>query len=104
MRARAPPKVHVRMPREVAELGQLGLENCAHLRVLVAQSCGQCTPCRVGTEKAVKLMRRKIWDEALLGNLAKVMGDASICGLGQAAMHSGKQVLKHFPEDFAPKA
>jgi formate dehydrogenase beta subunit len=74
------------------------------LKFFEDESCGQCTPCRVGTEKAVKLMRRKIWDEALLGNLAKVMGDASICGLGQAAMNPVKQVLNHFPEDFAPKA
>jgi formate dehydrogenase beta subunit len=74
------------------------------LKFFEDESCGQCTPCRVGTEKAVKLMSRKTWDEALLGDLAEVMGDASICGLGQAAMNPLKQVLKHFPEDFAPKS
>ena len=49
------------------------------------ESCGQCTPCRVGTEKAVKLMEKGNWDENLLKELVKTMGDASICGLGQAA-------------------
>ena len=49
------------------------------------ESCGQCTPCRVGTEKAVKLMEKNNWDEKLLRELVQTMGDASICGLGQAA-------------------
>ena len=49
------------------------------------ESCGQCTPCRVGTEKGVKLMEKGNWDENLLKELVKTMGDASICGLGQAA-------------------
>jgi formate dehydrogenase len=49
------------------------------------ESCGQCTPCRVGTEKAVKLMEKGDWDENLLKELVQTMGDASICGLGQAA-------------------
>ena len=49
------------------------------------ESCGQCTPCRVGTEKAVKLMEKNNWDEDLLRELVQTMGDASICGLGQAA-------------------
>ena len=49
------------------------------------ESCGQCTPCRVGTEKAVKLMEKGNWDENLLKELVQTMGDASICGLGQAA-------------------
>jgi NADH:ubiquinone oxidoreductase subunit F (NADH-binding)/NADH:ubiquinone oxidoreductase subunit E len=65
------------------------------------ESCGQCTPCRVGTEKAVKLMSTPHWNDALLQELSRVMGDASICGLGQAAMNPVKQVLKHFPEDVA---
>ncbi len=69
------------------------------LRFFEDESCGQCTPCRVGTEKAVKLMSEPHWDEALLQELARVMGDASICGLGQAAMNPVKQVLKHFRED-----
>jgi formate dehydrogenase beta subunit len=69
------------------------------MRFFEDESCGQCTPCRVGTEKAVKLMTEPHWDEALLNDLMLVMGDASICGLGQAAMNPIKQVLKHFPED-----
>jgi NADH:ubiquinone oxidoreductase subunit F (NADH-binding)/NADH:ubiquinone oxidoreductase subunit E len=72
------------------------------LRFFEDESCGQCTPCRVGTEKAVKLMSAASrWDEELLHELAQVMGDASICGLGQAAMNPVKMVLKHFPEDLA---
>jgi NADH:ubiquinone oxidoreductase subunit F (NADH-binding)/NADH:ubiquinone oxidoreductase subunit E len=69
------------------------------LRFFEDESCGQCTPCRVGTEKAVKLMAEPRWDEELLNDLTRVMGDASICGLGQAAMNPVKQVLKHFRED-----
>jgi formate dehydrogenase beta subunit len=69
------------------------------LRFFEDESCGQCTPCRVGTEKAVALMNHPHWDEALLADLARVMGDASICGLGQAAMNPVKLVLKHFRED-----
>ncbi len=69
------------------------------LRFFEDESCGQCTPCRVGTEKAVKLMTAPHWDEDLLQELTRVMGDASICGLGQAAMNPVKQVLKHFRED-----
>src|SRR3546814_8936947 len=57
------------------------------LRFFEDESCGQCTPCRVGTEKAVKLMERPDWDEPLLLALASVMTTASICGLGQAAMN-----------------
>jgi NADH:ubiquinone oxidoreductase subunit F (NADH-binding) len=66
------------------------------------ESCGQCTPCRVGTEKAVLLMEEKTWDEPLLEALTKVMTDSSICGLGQAAMNPVKQVMKHFRDDFVP--
>ena len=57
------------------------------MRFFEDESCGQCTPCRVGTEKAVKLMERPRWDEPLLEELAQAMTDASICGLGQAAMN-----------------
>jgi formate dehydrogenase beta subunit len=63
------------------------------------ESCGQCTPCRAGTEKAVKLLEQPSWNQPLLGELAKVMTSASICGLGQAAMNPIKQIMKHFPED-----
>src|SRR5215472_438757 len=69
------------------------------LRFFEDESCGQCTPCRAGTEKAVKLMTAPHWDDALLQDLTQVMSDASICGLGQAAMNPVKQVLKHFRED-----
>ena len=67
------------------------------------ESCGQCTPCRVGTEKAVKLMEQKAWDEALLGELGQAMTDASICGLGQAAANPLKCVLEHFRDDITCK-
>ena len=69
------------------------------LRFFADESCGQCTPCRVGTEKAVMLMSRPKWDGPLIDELTRVMTDASICGLGQAAMNPVKLVLKHFPED-----
>jgi formate dehydrogenase len=74
------------------------------LRFFEDESCGQCTPCRVGTEKAVKLMSQPRWDDGLLQELSRVMGDASICGLGQAAMNPVKMVMKHFPEDLAGPA
>ncbi|MFQ5626693.1 MAG: NADH-ubiquinone oxidoreductase-F iron-sulfur binding region domain-containing protein, partial [Methyloligellaceae bacterium] len=63
------------------------------------ESCGQCTPCRNGTEKAVKLMAGGNWDPDVLEDLATVMADASICGLGQAAPNPLRCVLKYFPED-----
>ena len=71
------------------------------MRFFEDESCGQCTPCRVGTEKAVKLMSQPKWDEPLLAELAQAMTDASICGLGQAACNPLKTALKYFPEDFA---
>ncbi|HTZ34369.1 MAG TPA: NAD(P)H-dependent oxidoreductase subunit E [Stellaceae bacterium] len=74
------------------------------LKFFEDESCGQCTPCRVGTEKAVKLMGHKRWNEDLLQELSQVMGDASICGLGQAAMNPVKMVLKHFRDDLADPA
>lgn len=64
------------------------------------ESCGQCTPCRVGTAKAVKLMCKKDWDLLLLEELATVMEDASICGLGQAAPNPLRTAIKYFPEEF----
>ena len=63
------------------------------------ESCGQCTPCRVGTEKAAKLMERGPWDKSLLKELSTLMRDASICGLGQAAPNPLLSVLKYFPDD-----
>jgi formate dehydrogenase beta subunit len=69
------------------------------LRFFEDESCGQCTPCRAGTEKAVKLMTMSHWDEPLLNELTRVMTDASICGLGQAAMNPVRSLFKHFRED-----
>ncbi len=69
------------------------------LRFFADESCGQCTPCRVGCEKAVVLMDRPDWDGALLKEVSVTMMDASICGLGQAAPNPMLMVLKHFPED-----
>jgi formate dehydrogenase len=69
------------------------------MRFFEDESCGQCTPCRVGTEKAVKLMANGPWDEALLNELSAAMRDASICGLGQAAPNPLASVFRYFPED-----
>jgi NADH:ubiquinone oxidoreductase subunit F (NADH-binding)/NADH:ubiquinone oxidoreductase subunit E len=69
------------------------------MRFFEDESCGQCTPCRNGTEKAVKLMSAGQWDPELLADLSQVMADASICGLGQAAPNPVKCVFKYFPED-----
>ena len=63
------------------------------------ESCGQCTPCRVGTEKAAQLMAKGPWDAALLDELSTLMRDASICGLGQAAPNPLLCVLKYFPDE-----
>ena len=63
------------------------------------ESCGQCTPCRQGTEKATALMAEPKWDMETLNDLANVMADASICGLGQAAPNPLLSVMKYFPED-----
>jgi formate dehydrogenase len=62
------------------------------------ESCGQCTPCRVGTEKAALLLDAPRWDRPLLSELAQAMADGSICGLGQAAMNPVNSLLKFFPE------
>ncbi|MEP1389562.1 MAG: NAD(P)H-dependent oxidoreductase subunit E [Yoonia sp.] len=69
------------------------------LRFFEDESCGQCTPCRVGCEKAVKLMQADTWDKPLLDDLCTAMTDASICGLGQAAPNPIKMVMKHFPDE-----
>ena len=71
------------------------------MRFFEDESCGQCTPCRVGTEKAVKLMAKGPWDTALLEELSAAMRDASICGLGQAAPNPLLCVLKYFPEELS---
>ena len=69
------------------------------LRFFEDESCGQCTPCRVGCEKAVKLMQAPKWDQALLKELNTIMVDASICGLGQAAPNPIKMVMTHFKDE-----
>jgi formate dehydrogenase len=69
------------------------------MRFFEDESCGQCTPCRNGTEKAVALMSAGNWSEDLHKDLGQVMGDASICGLGQAAPNPVRCVFKFFPED-----
>tara|TARA_B100000242_G_scaffold163761_1_gene117043 strand:- start:7794 stop:9470 length:1677 start_codon:yes stop_codon:yes gene_type:complete len=69
------------------------------LRFFEDESCGQCTPCRVGCEKAVKLMQAEVWDTDLLNELGDTMVDASICGLGQAASNPIKLTIKHFPDE-----
>jgi NADH:ubiquinone oxidoreductase subunit F (NADH-binding)/NADH:ubiquinone oxidoreductase subunit E len=65
------------------------------------ESCGQCTPCRVGTAKALKLIEKKKWDQPLLKELSQAMMDASICGLGQAAPNPVLSVMKYFPNEVA---
>ena len=69
------------------------------MRFFEHESCGQCTPCRVGTAKAAKLMEAPQWDEELLDDLAQVMADASICGLGQAAPNPIRCIHKYFPQE-----
>ncbi|MFY9289301.1 MAG: NAD(P)H-dependent oxidoreductase subunit E [Methylorubrum rhodinum] len=70
------------------------------MRFFEDESCGQCTPCRSGTQKARMLMENGIWDTELLGELAQCMRDASICGLGQAASNPVSSVIKYFPDLF----
>jgi len=69
------------------------------LRFFEDESCGQCTPCRVGCEKAVKLMQADTWDQGLLEELSSAMVDASICGLGQAAPNPIRLTMKHFADE-----
>jgi len=69
------------------------------MKFFVHESCGQCTPCRVGTAKAAALMAAPVWDAATLQDLSQVMVDASICGLGQAAPNPVQSVLKHFAHE-----
>ena len=71
------------------------------MRFFAEESCGQCTPCRVGTAKALKLLDEPKWNQALLAELSQVMIDASICGLGQAAPNPVLSVMKYFPHELA---
>jgi formate dehydrogenase len=74
------------------------------MRFFEDESCGQCTPCRNGTQKARMLMERGAWDTGLLAELAAVMRDASICGLGQAASNPLACVMRYFPETLVQEA
>lgn len=74
------------------------------MRFFADESCGQCTPCRVGTVKAVKLMEATTWDKETLEDLCQVMADASICGLGQAAPNPIRSVQKYFPQELGAQA
>jgi len=65
------------------------------------ESCGQCTPCRVGTAKTLKLIEKNKWDQPLLKELSQAMMDASICGLGQAAPNPVLSVMKYFPQEIS---
>lgn len=69
------------------------------IRFFAHESCGQCTPCRVGTIKAIPLMEQKNWNQSLLEELSQTMEDASICGLGQAAPNPLHCVMKYFPKE-----
>ena len=69
------------------------------MRFFEHESCGQCTPCRVGTAKAIPLMEQKTWNKSLLEELSQTMEDASICGLGQAAPNPLRCVIKYFPQE-----
>ena len=71
------------------------------LKFFEEESCGQCTPCRVGTEKTVKLMKQKNWNKEKLADLSEVMSQASICGLGQAATNPLNSVLKYFEKEIS---
>ena len=70
------------------------------MRFFEHESCGQCTPCRVGTSKAIQLMEKEEWDKDLLEELSIAMCDASICGLGQAAPNPVRCAIRYFPEEF----
>ncbi|KQP59810.1 NADH-quinone oxidoreductase subunit F [Methylobacterium sp. Leaf111] len=70
------------------------------MRFFEDESCGQCTPCRSGTQKARVMMENDVWDTDLLGELSQCMRDASICGLGQAASNPLTTVIKYFPDLF----
>ena len=69
------------------------------MKFFAEESCGQCTPCRVGTAKALNLMDKSTWDQGLLEELSGAMADASICGLGQAAPNPIRCVMKYFPKE-----
>ena len=69
------------------------------MKFFAEESCGQCTPCRVGTAKALNLMDKSTWNQSLLEELSGAMADASICGLGQAAPNPLLSVIRFFPQE-----
>ncbi|MEM1162774.1 MAG: NADH-ubiquinone oxidoreductase-F iron-sulfur binding region domain-containing protein, partial [Pseudomonadota bacterium] len=71
------------------------------MRFFRHESCGQCSPCRSGTDKMVRMLEAREANPELFDDLLMVMGDSSICGLGQAAGNCVKHLMKHFPEEFA---
>ena len=81
----------------ISKLGARGL-----MRFFRDESCGQCTPCRSGTAKALTLIEPPRWDTALLADLSQVMRDASICGLGQAAPNPVDCVMRYFAQELEP--
>ena len=74
------------------------------MRFFEDESCGQCTPCRVGTQKAAQLMQSGVWNRSLLDELSQAMRDASICGLGQAASNPLSTVIRYFPDQIVEAA
>jgi formate dehydrogenase len=80
------------------------VKDAAHnlMHFFAHESCGKCTPCRTGTAKSERLMRERRWNLPLLEDLAQVMTDASICGLGQAAPNALRCVVKYFPQELSP--
>src|SRR6202051_4040586 len=87
----------------LSEQGSVKWAAVCLMRFFEDESCGQCTPCRVGTQKAAILMQKPVWNRELLDELSQAMRDASICGLGQAASNPLTSVIKYFPEEFVPK-
>ncbi|MEJ2115084.1 MAG: NADH-ubiquinone oxidoreductase-F iron-sulfur binding region domain-containing protein, partial [Gammaproteobacteria bacterium] len=72
---------------------------CNAMNFFAHESCGKCTPCRVGTSKAAILMEKPKWDQPLMQELSQTMNDASICGLGQAASNPMTSVINYFPKE-----
>jgi len=70
------------------------------MRFFKHESCGQCTPCRSGTDKMISLLEDNNKELDLYNALIKVMSDSSICGLGQAASNCVSHLIKYFPEEF----
>jgi len=83
----------------LSDKDELGAVVLNLMRFFADESCGQCTPCRVGTEKVVQILAAEEWNGKLLLDISQVMRDASICGLGQAAANPIQSLIRHFPDD-----